>query len=676
MFKSTKVDEAYFEFIEITTRVYTAHFPFRTLKRSKKAKKPWVTRGHLKQIKQKNRLYFQFLRTQTEGNLKEFKTFRNKLNTTLRQAKKAYYEHLFSNIGKKRPDIIWKTINNVLGRGKADSSPETLTVNGTDLIGEALADHFNHHFTNVSNHYNYSLTTLPKISISTPETIFLRPTDETEVHRTFLCLKNSKALDYENIQIKPIKYAIEFLCPVLSYIFNLAIESGTFPEGMKRARVAVIFKGGNRNEATNYRPISILPVFSKGLEKIIYSRLINFLDKTRALTDCQFGFRKGKSTETALLAIKENILQSIEKGTYTLGLFVDFSKAFDCLDHNILLKKLTSYGIRGKSHDLLNSYLSNRSQCVCISNHQSSLLPISCGVPQGSVLGPLLFNLYINDIVHIDNSVQFIIYADDSTVLISGNDPNALVSHCNDVLEKLSVWSQLNRIEINTQKTKAILFRARNKKFILENSLMIQDKNIDLVDTHKILGVYFSCHLSWDTHVNYVARKISSVTGAMSRCRTVLPQEVKLQLYNALFAPHVSYCSLVWASTTRANIEKIIVLQKRYLRYLANIDHHSTTRHLFAKYKIISFDYHYEHRLLHAFYFSQHDSQSFLRSMALLQPRATPSLTRISEPWLVPYFRTQYKLQSLKHNMPVLLNQHKQVAFKSPKELRVHFSQL
>lgn len=190
----------------------------------------------------------------------------------------------------------------------------------------------------------------------------------------------------------------------------------------------------------------------KRLRKIIFSRITKFLDKNAILTDAQFGFRKGRSTENALLLLKETIVQNIEKNFLTLSLFIDFSTAFDSLHHRILEHTLAHHGIRGVPLSLLQSYLHGRTQCVYIGTNRSTYLPVPCGVPQGSLLGPLLFNIYINDIINIDKSVKFIIYADDSSLLLSGPDPEALIKHCNNVLHKLYTWSNSNQIRINPLK--------------------------------------------------------------------------------------------------------------------------------------------------------------------------------------------------------------------------------
>lgn len=333
------------------------------------------------------------------------------------------------------------------------------------VTGRALADFFNKHFIGSSAHAS-SYITSEDIGHSRAESIFLQPTDQAEVYRTFMSLNNSKALDIDNIQIKPIKYILEYITAPLTYIFNLSIESGEFPAAMKKSRVSVIYKGGDKNLPKNYRPISIIPTFAKGFEKILHYRFNQFFEKNHLISDAQFGFRKGRSTELALLGLKEHVLQNIQMKLITLGLFIDFSKAFDSLDHGILTHKLSVYGIRGNPLSLIKSYLADRQQCVYIRNHQSSLLPIIRGVPQGSVLGPLLFNVYLNSIVNIDQGLKFIIYADDCTILFSGPDVNELVTKCNQLLNRLREWSDINLLKINPAKTKLCYFVQETKIFV------------------------------------------------------------------------------------------------------------------------------------------------------------------------------------------------------------------
>lgn len=209
---------------------------------------------------------------------------------------------------------------------------------------------------------------------------------------------------------------------------------------MQCAKVTAIYKKGDKNDLGNYRPISILPVFSKGFEKILLARLISFTDPHSILTDSQYGFRKDKSTELALLTQKEIILEMFESQNLVLGIFLDFTKAFDLINHNILNKKLEHYGIRGKASSLISSYLQHRSQFVMVNGHSSSIKPVNVGVPQGSILGPFLFVLYINDIVNIDATPKHILYADDTSLFFAGSGVACLSDRANEALHSIHSW--------------------------------------------------------------------------------------------------------------------------------------------------------------------------------------------------------------------------------------------
>lgn len=651
------VHEAYLKFIESFTNIYLTHFPFKTFKPSKKIRKPWVTFAIRRLINRKNKLFHAFLKSREEELLQQYKAFRNKLNSALRKAKIAYYEKLFSGICTRYPDAAWKAINSVLGRHKADFMPREITLNNRVLTGALLADSFNKYFTSGIPPVKNTLQMTSSI-IRNAESIFLNPADEPEVFRTFMSLKNSSALDIDNLQIGPIKFVLEHLAPVLVYIFNLAVESGEFPREMKCSRVSVLFKGGDKNMLGNYRPISIIPVFAKGFEKMLHSRLSNFFTRSDIISDAQFGFRKGRSTELALLRLKEIILENIENRLFTLGLFIDFTKAFDSIDHSTLLLKLEIYGVRGTPLALIKSYLAERSQCVCLGNHHSSSLPVSRGVPQGSVLGPLLFNVFINDIVNINKSVKFIIYADDATVLFSGADTDRLIESCNRFFCNITSWSLSNKLKINPKKTKVIIFRARNKFLNVNQDIICADQKIDIVEEHKILGVTFSSHLSWDSHVSHLCKKLSFTAGALSRCREILPTQIKVSIYQALFQSHISYCSLVWLTTTQRNINRILVLQKKAVRHIANTGYLSPTSTYFRKYSIIKIQYMYEFRILRSFYICSSSFKQFIELTAALQRNSHAINTRNVGGWLIPRFRTDYKLQSLKYNLPCILKKH------------------
>lgn len=228
-------------------------------------------------------------------------------------------------------------------------------------------------------------------------------------------LKDGCASGFDDIAVRPVKAVSDILCVPLSHICNLILRHWLFPSKMKIARVCAVHNCGDRTVLGNYRPISVLPVFSKIAEQVINSKLICFLVNKRIITEHQYVFQKGRSVESALLSIMKKIIANRENRLYTLGIFLDFKKAFDSIKHNILFSKLDRYGIRGIALDLMKSYLQNRFHFVGLGNNKSSL-EIKCGVPQGSILGPILLLVYINDVVNIPGTLDIILYADDTNV--------------------------------------------------------------------------------------------------------------------------------------------------------------------------------------------------------------------------------------------------------------------
>ena len=233
---------------------------------------------------------------------------------------------------------------------------------------------------------------------------------------------------------------------------------------MKIARVIPLFKSGDKSTFTNYRPISILPAFSKILERIVYNRILSYLNERNILSDSQFGFRKNHSTEYALSILYDRLSNAIDNNEYTAGIFLDLSKAFDTVNHQILLEKLNHYAIRGVAHSWISSYLSNRKQFVQYDSVCSAHSVISCGVPQGSILGPLLFLIYINDLCNVSKVLDFILFADDTNIFFSHRNEDYLQNTLNVELDNVTNWCQANRLSINIKKSKFMIFKPRQKK--------------------------------------------------------------------------------------------------------------------------------------------------------------------------------------------------------------------
>ena len=273
-------------------------------------------------------------------------------------------------------------------------------------------------------------------------------------------LRSGTAAGYDTISVSIVKESIGIISEPLTHIINLSIQSGIVPDRMKIARVIPVFKSGDSSLLTNYRPVSVLPVFSKLLEKVVYNRILKYLDKHGILFKNQYGFRKCHSTSFVLLHLFEKISSIIDRREHTVGIFLDLSKAFDTVNFDILFDKLEHYGIRG----IALNWISRRSQFVQFKEHCSNYYSIKCGVPQGSILGPLLFLLYINDLSNVSNILDIILFVDDTNIFFSHRDQNYLVKTINSEMNKLTEWFKCNKLSLNAKKSSFMIFQPRQKR--------------------------------------------------------------------------------------------------------------------------------------------------------------------------------------------------------------------
>ena len=281
------------------------------------------------------------------------------------------------------------------------------------------------------------------------------------------------------------------------------------------------------------------------------------------------------------------VANAVDCQKYLAGIFLDLSKAFDTLNHEILLSKLEAYGITGSAHQWITNYFCNGIQFVQIGNSKSDSLRQICGVPQGSILGPLFFILYINDLPACCNALEFILFADDTSIFFEHNDLDVLTSHLNVQLNNVSTWLKANKLSINVKKTKLMIFRPRQKTVPITRQIVLDNNALEQVDNTKFLGVYIDQHLEWKTHVNFIAAKISKSVGLLYKAKYYLPSKSLLTLYYALIYPYLTYCNLIWASTYVTNLQRIYLLQKRAVRAISKADYKASSKPLFANLKIL-----------------------------------------------------------------------------------------
>ena len=405
--------------------------------------------------------------------------------------------------------------------------------------------------------------------------------NELEIVDIIKSLKNSNSAGDDNISVNILKKCAHLISKPLMTIVNLSLVEGIFPERLKIAKIIPIFKSNCRAEIENYRPVSILSSFSKILEKCIATRLISFFEKHRLFNVNQFGFRKGRSTTSAIAKFLTTLYDNINIKNKCIGIFLDLSKAFDLVCHASLILKLERYGIRGQTLNWFRSYLCGRKHYTVIDQCKSNLLEMSVGIPQGSVLGPLLYIIYVNSF-HVNNSVLF---ADDTSILVSATNTNLVVSRANQQLREAHTWFTENKLVLNSNKSIFMRFNTGNLNF--DHSFLIKSNTstIRQVKSTKFLGLHFAENLSWTVHINETCKKVAPICYCLNQLRDVTNQQVLLSYYYAHFNSIISYAIIAWGSSPEA--VRVFKLQKKAVRFIVGVNRRTSCRNIFKQLGIL-----------------------------------------------------------------------------------------
>ena len=673
-------------------------FPEKKL--SNRAKKraliPWYDSQIFKDEKRQARLWRRFVKSGNPDDHKIYKSFRNKLSKKKYRAKRAFYHDLLED-AKNSGDrsATWDVINKAFGRKKKNRiCPEKVVIGVSPNQRESecqkdIANSINNHFSSVAKKLAKKLkkTSLKPLYFMAKENnsfMHLRSIEEAEILEEIWKICTKKAMGYDGIPPKIIKWAATLFAPILKVIFNKCIELGYYPSAMKIAKVSPIHKDGDKNDLNNYRPISVLTQFNQLFERLLSKRYLDFFEKFNLITKKQFGFLKKHCTEHAILDLKEYILGKLEKREVTAVLFLDLQKAFDTVDHKILLKKLYHYGVRGNAYRLLSSYLSDRKQFTKIGDFLSDFAYMLWGVPQGSVLGPLLFLIFIND---LPNSCALFswLFADDTALALSSPNYHDLEVKFNSEVNNLHDWLLANGLSVHyTDKTKYMLVQGPRLDItrvgVKENfKLFMGDHEIEKTDKYKYLGIIFDHKLNWKLQINKLVSKLSSVCGIISKVRHYLDRKSLMLIYNSLFDSRLRYGLLGWGTASGHDIHKLKVLQNRVVRFITFSPFRTKVAALYSELKILPLKEMMRHQRAIFMHCLHYKSLPFMLSCYCQQSEQSQNTRgQANMNYIIPVVKTVRGQTSIKYTGPKAWGEVpkalKDVAFRKPfsKGLKKH----
>ena len=586
-------------FFSKINNILDSHMPMRkiTQREFKQKYKPWITNNILSKIRDKNKIFKKYLACNNNARKDElftsFKNLKNDITQDIRAGKKIYYQRYFSE-HKNNLQKIWKGIKEIINVKSKNYDHPTCIQEGDQNFTDPkkIANSFNDYFSMIADKilqkrkYNGTKSYRDFLSNRLLENFVFEDCNENEIKSIISSLDKTKSSGPNSIPTDILFLLKDFISIPLMHIFNLSFSTGQHPDLFKISKVIPIFKKGSRLLVSNYRPISLLSNLNKILEKLVHIRVYKFLEDFNCLYSLQFGFRQKHSTNHALIDITETIRSALDNKKYVCGVFVDLQKPFDTVNHEILVAKLDHYGIRGVANNWFSSYLSNRTQFVSILGFESDTKPMRHGVPQGSVLGPLLFLIYINDLHCSIKHSKVYHFADDTNLLNISNSSKRLQKLVNADLKILYNWLLANKISLNCDKTEIIFFHKPGEpvpsvKIKMNGHRIFPSKFI------KYLGVYLDETLNGNFHCKELAKKLKRANGMLCKARYYINNDDLVTLYYAIFSSHLIYGSQIWGQYISTFNSKIFKLQNRALRIISFANFRADSNPLYSNLKIL-----------------------------------------------------------------------------------------
>ena len=579
------INEAWNNFRTIFIKILDEVAPIKQVRINTRTE-PWMTSTILELIRERDKALFNSNKNRKNKELrKQFNSLRNKVQREIRSAKANYFKNKIEE-NKGNSKNLWKQLKTIGYREKSKNNSKIVMDidNSPSFEPKNIADHINKYFLNIaSNLVNMLPPALNMFSTNTdlfknhyhnknvlPNCFMLNHITDNFVNRELSCLNINKSSGIDEIQARFLKDAASEIKEPITYIVNLSIDTNEVPNDFKYARIKPIFKKGNKNLVENYRPVSILSVVSKILEKAIYIQLEKYLNDNNLLYSQQSGFRSKHSTDTCLIDLMDYLHTNVSKGKYVGMVLLDLQKAFDTVDHVILCDKLNHMGVG--CTEWFKSYLNNRQQIVMVDGVSSEPGVVKCGVPQGSILGPLLFLCYIND-MPISIRCKLLLYADDSALLVPGLDPETIAETLSQELKSCQMWLVDNKLSLHLGKTESILFGTK-RKLALVNEFKVNCNNVEIksVDNVQYLGIKLDNNLAGESIVLNIIEKSSNRLKFLYRYKDMLNDKCRKIMCSALIQCHFDYCCSSWYSSINKGLQnKLQIMQNKIIRYILNL---------------------------------------------------------------------------------------------------------
>lgn len=666
-------------FISLISNTLNKYTNYRTISRSKHTIKPWITPGLVRCMRNRDRLHLKLKKDPNNAiNQITYRRYRNTCNNILNNVKRA---HLRSQINANTRNLKkqWALIKNICKIDNTDKTMHLLNLRSSPLESVNYA---NKYFTNIGKDLATEIINKSKLSeterahsMKIPTTsygsMFMIPTDDQEVKETILSLKSSAATGWDGISSLFLKMSVDILSKPLATICNLCFQEGKFPDDLKKSVVIPIFKSGDSDCITNYRPISLLPTVSKVIEKLINKRLKSYLEKNNILAANQYGFRTNKSTEDAIRLVTSYIVDHIDNNKKVLGIFLDMKKAFDTVSVPVLIKRLEMIGIRGEPLLLLSDYLTNRKQVIRVGEHYSAEENVIYGVPQGSVLGPTLFLIYLNELCLLTlNKGQTVTFADDTVLLFQDDTWPKLQKTAQEGLDHVTKWLNYNLLTLNSSKTKCITFSMRNntqpppgivsiKAHICQSLSDCTCIEIENTDNIRYLGIELDKNLNWNKHILNITARVRKLIYIFKSLRHVCDSKLLTTIYYALCQSIASYCITAWGGAARTRIMTLERAQRAVLKVMIFKNFRYPTRTLYSNTSVLTI------------------RQLYIRALILMQhqkqPDYSPIRRRCDFVYSIPTCKSAYSRKFHKVLAPKVYNRvskHVQLRYLSYYECR------